>query len=329
MLHYSRLISNEAQRQEHLRIAIEDFKDSIQAHKEVKSLTSREQFFVFVCAVYKLSIAYQEMAEQGCIQQGKYIGKISMLLYEHYCSFTGVILLDEEITRLITHCLNILQLNQFCGEGPSSTEGLTEVVDDRRPSNSLGVVSSGTDKDLPHTERLAVLHDGSSLVMEKLDVKTTCSSWEMSIADCPVNGEQASVDDVNEEFAFVINHEVVLRVRSEGQSVTDKLKETRERMTSDSTEVLSALITSSSLSVSSDESQREKNRSDSGLTVDRFCGTAVTMETVDRSVVTQNLEQETVPLLCDRFLPPKAATIQPQLHSFNLDSSQRVQGSVT
>ena len=325
MLHYSRLISNEAQRQEHLRIAIEDFKDSIQAHKEVQSLTSREQFFVFVCAVYKLSIAYQEMAEQGYIQQGKYIGKISMLLYEHYCSFTGVILLDEEITKLITHCLNILQLNQFCDEGPSNTEGLTEVVDDRRPSNSLGVVSSGTDKDLPHTERLTVLHDGSSLVM---DVKTTCSSWEMSIAERPVNGVQTSVDDVNEEFAFA-NHEVVLRVRSEGQSVTDKLKETRERMTSDSTEVLSALITSSSLYVSSDESQREKNRSDSGLTVDRYCGTAVTMETVDRSVVTQNLEQETVPLLCDRFLPPKAATIQLQLHSFNLDSSQRVQGSVT
>ena len=326
MLHYSHLIPNEAQRQGHLRIAIEDFRNSIQAHKEVQSLTSREQFFVFACAVYKLSIAYQEMAAQDSIQQGKYIGKISMLLYEHYCSFTGVILLDEEITKLITHCLNILQLSQFCAEEPSNTEGLTEVLDVRRPSNSLGVVSSGSDKDRPHSERLAVLHDGSFLALEKLDVKTTCSSWEMSIADCSVNGVQASVDNVNGEFAFA-NHEVVLRVRSEGQSVTDKLRETRERITSDSTEVLSALINSSSISVSSNESQQEKIISISGLTVDRCCGTAVTMETVDRSVVTQNLEQETVPLPCDRFLPPKAATIQPQLHGFNLDSTQRVQGN--
>jgi len=57
-----------------------------------------------------------------------------------------------------------------------------------------------------------------------------------------------------------------------------------------------------------------------GFTVDRCCDTKdktsyVTMETVDRSIVTQNLENETVPLPSERF------------QGLKLDSGQRVQGN--
>ena len=62
MLRYSQLIGDELQKLECLHIAAEDFKESIQAHTDLQSLTSREEFFIFVCAVYKLAITYKEMA---------------------------------------------------------------------------------------------------------------------------------------------------------------------------------------------------------------------------------------------------------------------------
>ena len=103
-----------------------------------------------------------------------------------------------------------------------------------------------------------------------------------------------------------------------GRSVTDKLSETREHMTAD---IMSAY---------SGKPQPEKNASENGITVDRECDTkdskSVVMETVDRSVITQDLELGTVPLLFDGFLPSKVLDIQPQLQALQLDSSQRVQG---
>lgn len=296
MLHYSQLIPDELQKKAHLHIAAEDFKDSIQAHADLQSLTSREEFFVFVCAVYKLGVSYQAMATQGSLQQAQRIEKISMLLYEHYCSFTETILLDNEITKVITHCLNILHLSPFSDEDFSNTEGLTGTQGDKG--------SSGT-KD---TQALSSF------------------SSEISNADNP--GIQASLDGPKEELVFA-SHEDVLKVRNEGHSVTDKLKETWERVTtkSNSSDIVSAVIHSSCVN-------SEKNSGDMGLTVDRCCDTVkdsrsnVTMETVDRSFVTQSLEQETASLPAKRFLPPGSHTIQIQLQGLKLGSRQRVQGAV-
>ena len=305
MLHYAQLIPDETQRQEHLRTAIEDFKDSIQAHKELQSLTSREEFYVFACAVYKLAIACQATSTQHSIQQAQHIGSISTLLYQHYCSFPGMILLDEEITKLITHCLSFLQLNSFCDEELSHTEGLVEDIGDQGPG---AVVSSGT--------------------KGEVDVKVpNSSSWQMPKTRCP--GFQVNIDTANKEFTFA-NHEAILKVRHEEHSVTDKLMETWEHLTieSDCSDVLSAVI--SSVPVYS-----RKSANDSDLTVDwdsntRDSRSSVTMETVDRSVVTQDLEQETIPLPYGRFVPPQTDTIETQLQgNLKLDSSQRVQGNLT
>lgn len=295
MLHYSQLIPDELQKKAHLHIAAEDFKDSIQAHEDLQSLTSREEFFVFVCAVYKLGVSYQAMATQGSLQQAQRIDRISMLLYEHYCSFTETILLDNEITKVITHCLNILHLSPFSDEDFSNTEGLIETQGNKG--------SSGT-KD---TQALSSF------------------SSEISNADNP--GKQASLDGTKEELVFA-SHEDVLKVRNEGHSVTDKLKETWERVTtkSNSSDIVSAVIHSSCVN-------SEKNSGDVGLTVDRCCDTVkdsrsnVTMETVDRSFVTQSLEQETASLPAKRFLPLGSHTIQIQLQGLKLGSQQRVQGN--
>ena len=387
MLHYAQLIPDETQRQEHVRTAIEDFKDSIQAHKELQSLTSREEFYVFACAVYKLAIACQAMPTQHSIQQTQHIGKMSTLLYEHYCSFPGMILLDEEITKLITHCLNFLQLNSFCDERLPRTEGLVEDIGDRGQrgteelSHTEGWVEDIADRgqggteELSHTEGLEealgdkgqgaveelsqadglveAIGDRGQVAAEELshtpgsvedigdvglgavissgtkgevDAKVPNSfSWQIPNLQCPAF--QANIDTANKEFTFA-NHEAVMKVRHEEHSVTDKLKKTREHMTkeSDCTDVFFAVI--SNVSVYSG-----KNANDSNLTVDRCCNTrdsgcSVTMETVDRSVVTQDLEQETTPLSYGRFVPPQSTTIETQLQGgLNLDSSQRVQGN--
>ena len=290
MLHYSQLIPDELQRQEHLHIATEDFKDSIQAHTDFQSLTSREEFFIFVCAVYKLGVTYQAMAKQGSIQQVQCINEISMALYEHYCSFTGTILLDKEITKVISYCLSILQLKPFYDEELSNSQGLIEAHGERRSS---AVATSDTEGE----QSTQVL--GSS-------------SREMSNTDHP--GVQASVDTTNEDFVFA-SHEAVLTVCHERHSVTEKLKETWERMASksDTSNFVSAVIDSNQVNSG-------KNASDLGFTVDRCCDTKdersnVTMETVDRSIVTQNLENETVHLPSERF------------QALKLDSGQRVQGN--
>ena len=347
MLHYAQLIPDETQRQEHLRTAIEDFKDSIQAHKELQSLTSREEFYVFACAVYKLAIACQATSTQHSIQQAQHIGSISTLLYEHYCSFPGMILLDEEITKLITHCLSFLQLNSFYDEELSHTEGSLEAIGGRGPgaaeelSHTEGSVEVSGDQgpgaveELSHTEG-SVEDSGdqgpgavvSSGTKGEVDVKVpNSSSWQMPKTHCP--GFQVNIDTANKEFTFA-NHEAILKERHEEHSVTDKLKETWEHLTmkSDCSDVLSAVI--SSVPVYS-----RKSANDSDLTVDRVSNTrdsrsSVTMETVDRSVVTQDLEQETIPLPYGRFVPPQTDTIETQLQgNLKLDSSQRVQGNLT
>ena len=104
-------------------------------------------------------------------------------------------------------------------------------------------------------------------------------------------------------------------MRHEGHSVTNKLKETWERMASksDTSDIVSAVIHSNQVNSG-------KNASDLGFTVDRCCDTRdkrsnVTIETVDRSIVTQNLENETVHLPSERF------------QGLKLDAGQRVHGN--
>lgn len=287
MLCYSQLIPDEIQRIEHLKIAAEDFKDSIQAHKEVNSLTSREEFYVFVCAVYKLGITYQVRATQDSIQQAHCIDEMSRLLYEHYCSFTGTILLDKEITDLITYCLSYLQLNQFCGDELPNTKMLVQKFEHKGKTG----VTGEEDIKKPH-----------SLLLE-------------------------SSDPLGVQRPFIADHEAVLKVRLAGHTVSDKLKDTWEQKT-DSHDITSVVL--DIIHMHSDKGSSKV----SAQTVDRNCDTknsksAVVIDTVDRSIVTQCLEQETVSFPSKRFLAPETATIQSQFQGLTLNSSpRRVQGAI-
>ena len=117
MLRHALQTPSEPHRQKRLRIAAEDFMDSIQAHTDFQSLTSREEFYIFVCAVCKLGVTYEAMATRESIQQALLLHNKSEALYEHYCSFTGSIILDKGITKVISDCLSILQPKPFCNAG--------------------------------------------------------------------------------------------------------------------------------------------------------------------------------------------------------------------
>ena len=211
MLCYSRLILDKVHRQECLNISIEDFKDSIQAHQYLQSLKSREEFFVFTCAVYKLGLAYQELATQDSIGQARYLDRISKLLYEHYCSFPGVILLDQKITSLIAHCLEYLKLRQFIDGNVNQTEGLPLVREQGKSSYSL---------------MKSVMPNATS------EERKTTKPWKIPETDCPVSSVIDEVNTGNEEFSFA-SHGDVLKKRSMGRLVTDRIRKTREHMTSD------------------------------------------------------------------------------------------------
>ena len=212
MLCYSRLTEKEVHRQECLNISIEDFKESIQAHQDLQSLKSREEFFVFTRAVYKLGLAYQELGTQDSIGQARYLDRISKLLYEHYCSFPGVLLLDQKITSLIAHCLEYLKLRQFIDGNVNQTEGLPLVREQGKSSYSLLMKSV-----MPNATK---------------EERKTTKPWKIPETDCPVSSVIDEVNTGNEEFSFA-SHVDVLKKRSLGRLVTDKLRKTREHMTSD------------------------------------------------------------------------------------------------
>nr|XP_058972304.1 alpha-protein kinase 1-like isoform X3 [Pocillopora verrucosa] len=139
LLHYSKVIPCGATRKNCLIVSIQDFKDSIQAHKDLQSLKSREEFFVFVCAVYKLGLAYEELSsETGCTEQGKEILRMSMSMYEHYCHFSGMIILDDVIATLIAHCLGFLGLPQWCVDPQDdSKKALSLTVDENQCGDTV------------------------------------------------------------------------------------------------------------------------------------------------------------------------------------------------
>lgn len=299
MLRYSQVIPYGAQRLEHLNSSIEDFKDSIQAHNDLQSLTSREEFYVFVCAVYKVGLAYEQLSsEAGSIGQGKEIVQMSMLMYEHYCSFSGIILLDDSITKLISHCLSYLGLSQLC----------VDVRDDSSLARSLPV-------DKNHRE-----DTGKSVLLH---------SWAL-----PQMGGSVGVV---ERGIKSDNHETLLKERKEGMIVTDNLKETKQHKPADGIFVYPGITppeikprNCTDLSVDRDCETRECSSTKDDLkpatnaSVDRC---VVTVDTVDPSVIVQQLEQETVDLCSDRFLSQTRSDVQSRLQNMKLDSSHKVQGN--
>ena len=317
----------------HLKTCIQDFKESIQAHKDMQSLTSREEFYVFVCAVYKAGLAFQDSASTDNMQRGKHIEEISMLIYDHYCSFTGVIVLDDGIRKLIGDCLDYLGLQRF-------TDDIVSV--ESHDQGSIG------DQDKPAASNKGNDLNGVNHLKNK-------SSFEAENEHLCVKTKGCCSDEAREEIInrsrqetvdVLVDHEAVLKVREEAYSVTENLKETLEYKEADFTSMVSSALTRSSL-LSADPPARTRTKQDNNLfgeaadcdlTVDRDCvtketqdtdqlfrerymqspptvsRTATTLEAANSGIVSQGLEQDTVPL-------PSG-----QLQYLKLDDSHRVHG---
>ena len=287
MLSYSDLIPDAVQKRGFLKIAAKAFRDSIEAHKELKSLSSREEFYVLVCAVYKLGITYQCTGTQGSIKKAGDIKEMSRVLYEHYCSFTGTIPLDEGITDVISCCLRYLHLKQFCDE------------EDHHARKTLINTSGNLDKSDTKVEG---------------GTKTPNSS--------PL--ETSDLLGMQPSEALGSDYENIFKVHLGGYTVTDKLKEMWQHTEwhDFASEVLNRTLVG-----------LDRNSTDvDALTVDRNsdtknCVSGSVSGTVNRSIATQDLKQDTASLPNESFLTPEVATIQSQFHGLNVGSSpRRVQG---
>lgn len=113
MLEFIKLSTMKEERQMLLKVAIEDLKDSIQAHQSYKSLTSREQFYILVLASFKLSLALLELQSKSDQEVGRSLKAIAVKLYEHYCSSSGHVVVDDRVVELIDKCLDLLGLERY------------------------------------------------------------------------------------------------------------------------------------------------------------------------------------------------------------------------
>lgn len=268
LLHYSKVIPCGATRKNCLIVSIQDFKDSIQAHEDLQSLKSREEFFVFVCAVYKLGLAYEELSsETGCTEQGKEILRMSMSMYEHYCHFSGMIILDDGIATLIAHCLGFLGLPQWC----------VDPQDDSKKALSLTV----DENQCGDTGKSVFVH---SRVLN----------------DCSIGSVERSIrtDDL----------ETLLEVRRGGLVVTDSLTAKKPKNSNSALAnpgarppVTNCIDSTVDRSCKTRESSSTRDSPEPATDVSGY-SFEVTFDTVDPCVIIQHLEQETVAISNDKFL---------------------------
>ena len=88
---------------------------------------------------------------QGATAIGQMILSLSKILYEHYCSFGKVVLLDEKTTALIALILQLLGLEQFMSEEISGT-----VIKATQGLNSLDLGNRDVFQDVPKKKGAAV-----------------------------------------------------------------------------------------------------------------------------------------------------------------------------
>ncbi|XP_031574980.1 alpha-protein kinase 1-like isoform X2 [Actinia tenebrosa] len=113
LLEFLNLIPDKNEKQHLLKIAIEDLKDSIQAHQSYASLTSREQFYLLVCAVYKISLALFQIGSNEDKEKGMKLKDLSTELYEHYCSSSDRVSITKTVIGVVDQCLSLLGLQAF------------------------------------------------------------------------------------------------------------------------------------------------------------------------------------------------------------------------
>ena len=110
MLEYSQIFTDH-RRSQFLNEALKELKESLEAHKSIESLQSREQYYEFIGALYKASCGFELQNRQEKTAQD--LKNVSILLYDHYCRHQTAVVHDAFSQRLITSALLTLGLPVF------------------------------------------------------------------------------------------------------------------------------------------------------------------------------------------------------------------------
>lgn len=214
---------------------------------------------------------------------------MSMSMYEHYCHFSGMIILDGGITTLIAHCLGFLGLPQWCADSRDvNKEALSlTVVENRREETSKSVfVHSRALTDSSVERGIRSDHHETRLEMRSEGFVVTDSLT----AEKPKHSHSGLTNTGGRPPA---TNYIDLTVNRDC--------ETRES--------------------SSTEDSPEPVTDASG---DSF---EVKVDTADPCVIIQHLEQETVAISSDRLLSQTISDLQSHLRNVKVDPSHKVQGN--
>ena len=101
---YSKL--SEEDKQKFLNDALKEFRKSLAAHKSLDALESREQYYEFIIALYKISCVLEDVKHGQQLE----LKIISMALFYHYCCNQTSIVHDDNSKKIITIAMNILDI---------------------------------------------------------------------------------------------------------------------------------------------------------------------------------------------------------------------------
>ena len=116
LLEYSKLTKDKSK---YLNDALKELKESLAAHKEYDALKSRNEYYVFIIALYTLSCVMENIQQ---LEMHLELKMISMALFYHYCCYQTSIVHDGDSKALINRALKILKLPSFTKEDIYSSQ---------------------------------------------------------------------------------------------------------------------------------------------------------------------------------------------------------------
>ncbi|XP_048575971.1 uncharacterized protein LOC5511752 isoform X3 [Nematostella vectensis] len=301
MLEFAKLAFHMEAKRQLLKVAVEDLKDSVQAHQTYASLTSKEQFYLLVCAIFKLSLAFADLQE---LKQGVKLKLLAMVLYEHYCSFSEEILIDGTITKVIYQCLMILQLEEYSRENLPNAGELLYRYNTARAQNRAAMGTSLTPLSLLGPNRRLVSGGYQEIVGKYDSEHRSKSGVTADVVQSTLTPEVGSAEGTTETVdqyrvtggdkdCVTLNQDFASDEGGAESSVktVDRSAETQDCVTQNHYQVTG----STKDCVTQNQYEAEK---EDCVTVDRSASTVglTTEPPADKSVVTQSLETEVVPL---------------------------------
>ena len=307
LLEYSRLVENMEARQQCLQQAARDLGESIQSHGTLDSLASREQFHVFVNALYQVSLRYQESDNHQDREEGELLEAAASQLYEHYCSSSGSVALDRRIEGLINFCLGALGLKRFSERGSDSAEPNPSEAADllpfrRRTENSpgpSGVISAEGDTSVYQSRDHSPATQGSKETRNKPNSfadRSAATKDSKDVRDISAASVDRSAVTVNSEEARSLASWSVDRSAatkdSEGSvpdSSVDRSAETRD--SEEARSVSNSFVDQSVATEDSEGSAQDSSVHRSAETRDSEEARTMASMSVDRSAETRDSEE--------------------------------------